>query len=108
MADGINVRPQTFRQYGDISAGMATTVAAAGAVDQAASVTAAVPIFGLIGQEFLAGFAYAQANHFAAVADLVDNYATTAAAAHGSAALYEQHEQRSVDTFGATTMIAQQ
>ncbi|MBU3068084.1 hypothetical protein KO481_42035 [Nocardia sp. NEAU-G5] len=108
MADILHVRPGTFRQYGDISQTMAVTVGAVGAIDQAASVAAAVPVFGLIGQEFLASFAYAQANHCAAIADLVDNFTTTATAAHASAALYEQHEQHSVDTFAATTRIAGQ
>jgi|GEM_PF-1764760 len=108
MADTLDVRPGSFRQYGDISQAIATTVGTAGAIDQAASIAAAVPVFGLIGQEFLASFAYAQANQFAAVADLADNYTTTATAAHASAAFYEQHEQHSADTFAATTRVAGQ
>ncbi|MGF6882764.1 hypothetical protein ABIA39_001706 [Nocardia sp. GAS34] len=108
MADTLDIRPGSFRQYGNISQAIATTVGAVGAIDQAASVAAAVPVFGLIGQEFLASFAYAQANHCAALADLVDNYTTTATAAHSSAASYEQHEQHSVDTFAATTRVAEQ
>ena len=95
----LRVEPNTFRQYGDIAAGMATTVAAAGAVDQAASVAAAVPVFGLIGQEFLASFAYAQANHFTAVGQLANVFAGTSAAAHTAAATYTRSEQDSAAGF---------
>lgn len=100
------VDPNTFRQYGDISAGMASTVAAAGAVDQAASVAAAVPVFGLIGQDFLVSFAYAQANHFQSVNQLAALFGSTATAAHGAATDYEQTEQRSAAAFGTVGVPA--
>ncbi|MEU2090938.1 type VII secretion target [Nocardia beijingensis] len=95
----LNVQPQTFRRYGEISDGMAATAAAAGVVDQAAVIAAAVPVFGLIGQEFLTSFAYAQANHFTALAQLVDILTTTADTARGAAASYELTEQHSAAEF---------
>ncbi|MBU3065195.1 hypothetical protein KO481_27170 [Nocardia sp. NEAU-G5] len=106
--DLLQVEPNTFRQYGDIAAGTATAVAAVGAVDQAASIAAAVPVFGLIGQEFLTSFAYAQANHFTAVNQLATVFATTATAAHTAAGAYEQAERCSMAGFAATTGTGQQ
>lgn len=104
--DTLQVQPNTFRQYGDIAAGMAATVAAAGTVDQAASVAAATPVFGLIGQEFLASFAYAQANHFAAVNQLANVFAGTSAAAHGAADAYTHAEQQSTAGFATIASTA--
>ncbi|MFE9789612.1 type VII secretion target [Nocardia salmonicida] len=101
----LNVQPQTFRQYGEISDTMAATVAVAGAVDQAAVIAAVVPVFGLIGQEFLMSFAYAQANHFAALTQLVEILATTADSARVAAASYEMTEQHSAASFGASAGI---
>ncbi|MET7768238.1 type VII secretion target [Nocardia sp. NPDC005366] len=97
--DVLNVQPQTFRQYGEISEGMAATVAAAGAADITAAIAAAVPVFGLIGQEFLASFACAQVNHFAALAELVESFATTAVTSHAAAQAFELTEQASAQTF---------
>ncbi|MGC4994615.1 type VII secretion target [Nocardia salmonicida] len=99
----LNVQPQTFRQYGEISDGMAATVAVAGAVDQAAVIAAVVPTFGLIGQEFLMSFAYAQANHFTALTQLVDIFTTTAETSRVAAASYEMTEQHSVASFVPST-----
>ncbi|MEV6391264.1 type VII secretion target [Nocardia xishanensis] len=95
----VNVQPQAFREYAEISDGMAAAVAVAGAVDQAAVVSAAVPVFGLIGQEFLLSFAYAQANHFTAVGELVANYAGTAHTARAAAQSYELTDQTSAGSF---------
>ncbi|MFI6172419.1 type VII secretion target [Nocardia sp. NPDC051052] len=95
----LHVQPETFRHYGDISAAMAATVALVGAADQAAGVAAVVPVFGLIGQEFLASFAYAQANHLGSVTELAEIFSTTAANSHTAAAAYEQADQHSADTF---------
>ncbi|WP_319945476.1 type VII secretion target [Nocardia macrotermitis] len=93
------MEPNTFRRYGDTAAGMATAVAAAGNIDQAASVAAATPVFGLIGQEFLASFAYAQANHFTAVNQLANVFANTALAAHTAADAYSRTEERNAADF---------
>ncbi len=95
----VNVQPQAFRQYAEVSDGMAAAVAVAGAVDQAAVISAAIPVFGLIGQEFLLSFAYAQANHFTALGELVANYAGTAHAARVAAQSYESTDRISAESF---------
>ena len=100
MSD-IVVEPDTYRRYGEVTGQAAGVVAAAGAVDQAATIAAAVPVFGLIGQEFLASFAYAQANHFASVATLVQSYSGTSDIAYASANAYEGNENASASNFTA-------
>ncbi|WP_067667029.1 type VII secretion target [Nocardia miyunensis] len=95
----VKVDPNTFRQYGDIAAGIASTVTAAGTVDEAASVTSAATTFGLIGQEFLTSFAYAQANHFSAVSQLANVFKNTATVSHNAANSYSKSEQNSASGF---------
>ncbi|MFE6923285.1 type VII secretion target [Nocardia sp. NPDC057663] len=85
----VAVVPDAVRAYAGASATMAAGVAQAGAVDQAATVAAVVPVFGLIGQEFLLSFAYAQANHLTSVAELAAVHAGTALTAAQAASTYE-------------------
>ncbi|WP_026342749.1 type VII secretion target [Nocardia sp. BMG111209] len=84
--------PEGVRGYGAVAATMAARTLAAGTVDQAAAVAAAIPVFGLIGQDFLASFAVAQANHLSSVGELAAVHAGTAAAAYESATEYEVSE----------------
>lgn len=95
----LTAAPDAIRQYGDATAAMAAETLAAGSVDQALTVAAAVPVFGLIGQDFLATFAVAQANHLASVGELAAVHAATAVAAHQSADAYDDHEQRTSGAF---------
>ncbi len=81
--------PQVVRAYGDFSAVTAAQVAAAGTVDQAAQIAAAVPVFGLIGQDFLAAFAVAQGNHLQSVGELAYVHAATSAAVFAGTVAYE-------------------
>ncbi|MBF6327525.1 type VII secretion target [Nocardia transvalensis] len=81
--------PDAIRRYGDAAATMAAQTATAGAVNQTATMAAAIPVFGLIGQDFLATFAVAQANNLQSVAELAAVHAMTAVTAHESAATYE-------------------
>ncbi|MEV6771254.1 type VII secretion target [Nocardia sp. NPDC051030] len=81
--------PDAIRSYGDASAAMASTVATAAAADQSATLAAVIPVFGLIGQDFLLSFVGAQGNHIAATAELAAVYAGTAVTAHQAAATYE-------------------
>ncbi|MFI1240362.1 type VII secretion target [Nocardia salmonicida] len=83
------VVPEALRAYGSESAAMAAGVASTAAVDQAVTVAAVVPVFGLIGQEFLASYAFAQANHLQSVAELAAVHAGTALTAVQGAATYE-------------------
>ena len=85
----VHVVPDVVRLYGSESAAVAAGVAAAATVDQTATVAFAAPVFGLIGQEFLAAFACAQANHLSSVAELAAVHAGTALTAHQAAASYE-------------------
>ncbi|MGW4242996.1 type VII secretion target [Nocardia sp. NPDC004722] len=81
--------PDAIRAYGDASAAMAGTVAGAAAVDQAVTVAGLVPVFGLIGQDFLLSYAGAQGNHLSSVAELAAVHAGTAVTAYEAAADYE-------------------
>ncbi|MET8650203.1 MULTISPECIES: type VII secretion target [Nocardia] len=103
--DKIVVTSDAVRQYGNAAAGMAADVAVAGAANQAAIIAAAIPVFGLIGQDFLATFAGAQANNLTSVAELAHVYAMTAVAAHESAALYDVTEASAVTDFGSVDKI---
>ncbi|MFE3542332.1 type VII secretion target [Nocardia sp. NPDC059177] len=85
----VAVVPEAIRAYAGASATMAAGVAQAGAVNQAATVAAAAPVFGLIGQEFLLSFVYAQANHLSSVAQLAAVHAGTALTAAQAATTYE-------------------
>ncbi|WP_280398179.1 type VII secretion target [Nocardia carnea] len=97
----VHVVPDAVRVYGSESAAMAAGIAATAAVDQAATVAFAVPAFGLIGQEFLAAFAYAQANHLSSVAELAAVHAGTALTAHQAAASYELTDGGNAVNIGA-------
>ncbi|MEV6273916.1 type VII secretion target [Nocardia sp. NPDC051832] len=81
--------PHAIRAYSDAAAGMAASVASAGAVNQAATMAAAIPVFGLIGQDFLASFAVAQANHLTSVAELAFVHGMTAVTLQQAAAEYQ-------------------
>ena len=89
MMSDLTVVPDAIRGYGDVCATMATGVATAGSVDQAATIAAVVPVFGLIGQDFLAAFAYAQGNHLFSVGQLAAVHAASSANSFASAATYE-------------------
>jgi hypothetical protein len=97
----IVVTPDTFRRYGDITGQMAATTASAGLVDQAAVIAAVVPAFGLVGQDFLAAFAYSQANHLAGVMQLANVHEQTSQTAYNSAEAYDGVEDDSSRGFAA-------
>lgn len=101
--DRIAVESDAIRQYGNTAAATATEVAVAGATNQAATIAAAVPVFGLIGQDFLAAYAYAQASNLTSVAELAHVYAMTAVAAHEAAALYDLTDAASAADIGSVT-----
>ncbi|MEV6427877.1 hypothetical protein [Nocardia sp. NPDC051463] len=96
----IVVASDAIRRYGDTSATMAADVVCAGATSQAATIAAAIPIFGLIGQDFLASFAVAQGNNLTSVCELGHVYGMSAVAAYESAALYDTTEAASATDFG--------
>lgn len=87
--------------FGDASAALAVETATAGGVNQAALIAAAIPVFGLIGQDFLAAFAYAQANNLRSVNELAAVHAATALTSYEGAAANELTEDIAVAEFGA-------
>ncbi|MGF6881223.1 hypothetical protein ABIA39_001103 [Nocardia sp. GAS34] len=88
-----------LRQFGDLHLTQGAMTQTAGAIDQAATIAAAVPVFGPIGSEFLAAYACAQANHARAVTQLTDVYESTGAAAHAGAVGYDLTEVDSAVPF---------
>lgn len=80
--------PEGIESYAAMHATVASALGTAEGIDQAANVAALVPVFGLIGQEFLASFAYAQANHVLSVGQLAASHAGSAAHAMASAESY--------------------
>ncbi|NNH71870.1 hypothetical protein HLB23_18745 [Nocardia uniformis] len=93
--------PEAISRYGDAAAVMAANVGTMGAANQAATVAAVVPVFGLIGQDFLAAFAVAQANNLLSVSELAIVHAATAVTAYEGAGAYRMSEDTAVTDFGA-------
>nr|WP_280433870.1 hypothetical protein [Nocardia carnea] len=80
---------------------MAMETAAAGSIDQAAVIAAAVPVFGLIGQDFLMALAIAQAGNLMSVNELAAVHAASALTCYEGAAAFEVAEDAAVTEFGA-------
>lgn len=86
--DHVTIAPDALDGYAAATASVAATVAAAGSIDAAANTAAMIPVFGLIGQEFLAAFIGAQGNHLVAVGNLAAVHAGTAVAASAGAVAF--------------------
>ncbi|MFC9995475.1 type VII secretion target [Nocardia sp. NPDC127526] len=97
----IHMIPDVLREYAGLAAEKAARITAAGTIDQSANIAAAVPVFGLIGQEFLAAFVPAQASHISSVLGLAEVHAATAAAAARAADAYEATERQSAAAIAA-------
>lgn len=97
--------PDAIRAFGGAAATMAAGVATAGAFDQVATVAAAAPVFGLIGQDFLVAFAGAQSNHASSVFELAGVHAATAVALQQDAAAYEAAEATSSTEFDSANTV---
>ncbi|MBL1075201.1 hypothetical protein JK358_12440 [Nocardia sp. 2] len=95
--------PEIIREYGNTNLAMSTAVATAAAADTQATVAAAIPVFGLIGQDFLLSFVFAQGNQVAATAELAAVFAGTALTAHQAAASYDAVEADSSHDFISLT-----
>ncbi|MEU7764898.1 type VII secretion target [Nocardia sp. NPDC049190] len=98
--DKVLVVTDALRGYGDAAAATAVEVATAGAANQAATIAAVIPVFGLIGQDFLAAFAVAQANNMMSVAEVAHVHGMTAVASHGGAATYDLTDDTSAGDLG--------
>ncbi|WP_207840209.1 type VII secretion target [Williamsia soli] len=93
--------PAAIAAYADTAAVMSAAVATAGSINAAANVATMVPVFGLIGQEFLLAFAQAQAGHLLAVGQLAAVHAGTAAAALATAAEFTETDDGAGSQFRA-------
>jgi TPP-dependent pyruvate/acetoin dehydrogenase alpha subunit len=89
MGNSVEVSTEALRAYGQAAQEISGRLVAAGAFDQAEHVAALVPVFGVIGQDFLAAFGVAQAQHAAAYTDVAATFGGRARHAHTSADAYE-------------------
>lgn len=77
----VSVIPEAVEAFGATSAALGSATAAAGAIDTAVSAAVLTGVFGLVGQEFLAAYLLAQANHLAGVGQLAAVHTATAVTA---------------------------
>jgi hypothetical protein len=101
MGNSVSVSPNALRQYGNTANAIAAELGSAGAFDLAGNLAAMTPVFGLIGQDFLAAFAVAQANHAKNFADVTSVFAQRAQHAHATAASYEDTDRTHAAALGA-------
>ncbi|MGJ0120367.1 type VII secretion target [Williamsia sp. MIQD14] len=81
--------PNAIRGYGAASSAIGGVIDSASAMDLAANVAVMVPVFGLIGQDFLASFGMSQFANAVSTASLVAVHQGTAVSAVSTAAKYE-------------------
>ncbi|GAB2562559.1 hypothetical protein [Nocardia heshunensis] len=99
MADHVAADFAPILAYGTQKAAIATQVAGSAAADVATSLAQAVPVFGLIGQEFLAAFAVAQGNFLMSSAEIAAVHANTATTAYAAVGAYGTNEVTSAASF---------
>lgn len=104
MADHVAAEFTPILAYGTEKAGIAAQVAGAAAADVGAAMAEAVPVFGLIGQEFLAAFAVAQGNFLMSSAEIAAVHANTATAAYAAVGTYGTNEVTSAASFLSTML----
>lgn len=90
MSDGIRVTPAALRDYAGTAGGISSALSVVGAVDAARNLAIMAPVFGLIGEDFLAAFAVAQANHIKGITDLAAYFGAHATNATSNAKAYER------------------
>lgn len=87
--DQVTAETDAIRAYGAASAAIGDVITAASGLNLAANVTAMVPVFGLIGQDFLASFGLAQFNNAVSSATLAAVHQGTALSSFAAASNYE-------------------
>ncbi|MGW5386502.1 hypothetical protein [Nocardia sp. NPDC003963] len=90
-----------IRGFSASCAQAASDVVAVAATDQEAVMAAAIPVFGLIGQDFLIALAHTQANSLLSVAELANVYGTMSATAHDAVTAYARTEEIGDLMFGS-------
>lgn len=88
--------------YGTSEATTAVQLAGAAAADSISALAAAVPVFGLIGQDFLLAFAGAQASYLSSAAEIAAVHGQTAVTAYSAVGLFEGNELSSATSFLST------
>ncbi|WP_433205008.1 hypothetical protein ACQP1G_17175 [Nocardia sp. CA-107356] len=99
MVGSVEVHTGLIAAYGSTHAAMAANVAGAAGTNAAAAVASAVPVFGLIGQDFLTAFIFALGNNLWSSAEIAAVHAGTAAISAQGAAAYEGGEAASAVSF---------
>ncbi|MGW3542904.1 type VII secretion target [Nocardia niigatensis] len=88
MAD-LSVDTGAVRRFAAAQDAVAADIAAQGGRDTVSNVAAMTPVFGLIGADFLAGFAVAELLHHRDIDALSARFGALGQAAFGSAATYD-------------------
>ena len=96
--NNVTVTPEVLEGFAATNAAIGTAVGSAGSINAAANTAVMIPVFGLIGQEFLAAFIGAQANHLVSVGSRAAVHASTAAASVAGLAEYEGTDAASAAT----------
>ncbi|MFE5285636.1 type VII secretion target [Nocardia sp. NPDC056611] len=100
MAD-LSVDTGAVRAFAAAQEGVAADIGAQGGLDTVAHVAALTPVFGLIGADFLAGYAVAELLHDRDINALSGRFAELGQAACGSAATYESADADVAGWLGA-------
>ncbi|MCU1643413.1 MAG: hypothetical protein JWN03_3688 [Nocardia sp.] len=99
MADYVKADFEQIMGYGTTHAGIAAQVAGAAAADSISALASAVPMFGLIGQDFLLAFAGAQGNYMSSAAEIAAVHGETAISAFSAVGTYSGTDLASATTF---------
>ncbi|WP_067695649.1 type VII secretion target [Nocardia jejuensis] len=99
MSNLVKADFQQIAAYGTEHAGIATQIAGAAAADTVSALAQAVPVFGLIGQDFLLAFAVAQGNYLASSAEVAAVHGQTAVSAMSAVGVYEGTDLTSAASF---------
>ncbi|MFF0637098.1 type VII secretion target [Nocardia sp. NPDC004151] len=100
MAD-LSVDTVAVRAFAAVQDGVAADIAAQGGLDTVTHVAAMTSVFGLIGADFLAGYAVAELLHDRDITALAGRFAELGRAAFGSAATYERIDADCAGGLGA-------
>lgn len=100
MSD-LSVETEAVRAFAATNAGIAGDLAGAGNFDAVQNVAALVPVFGLIGADYLAMFAAAQVLQAKDINDLSAKYAKLSDSAFSAAAAYDAVDWSNAGALGS-------
>lgn len=102
MSD-LSVETEAVRVFAATNAGIAGDLARAGNIDAANNVAALVPVFGLIGADYLAMFAAAQLLQAKDINDLSAKYGKLSESAFSAAAAFDAMDWANASALGSKT-----